>query len=283
MRRCWARPPERTVSGQNPRIRRSSAFRPRCKEFEFCTIRRSMRCRHSATARICCGRSRTGCCRGSIDTRHAVRKKRLLACFLAGIGSTLSPAAGAADSPFGVEVLYTSPEAATVDAVTAGSLDDRFSPTKNGRPQGGGNAFWLKLESADPLEADGIPVVVMHAGPQTQARIYVARGGAAVPLPRATQLPGFRGMEDTVFTLVEGLEAGQPLYARIDGAGMDAEPLRFSRSTLDRTLARGAEHARMIALAFGALMAVALAALLIWFVLAERLFILYATLFFLQD
>ena len=38
----------------------------------------------------------------------------------------------------------------------------------------------------------------------------------------------------------------------------------------------------MIALAFGALMAVALAALLIWFVLKDRLFILYATLFFLQ-
>ena len=38
----------------------------------------------------------------------------------------------------------------------------------------------------------------------------------------------------------------------------------------------------MIALAFGALTAMALAALLIWFVLADRLFILYATLFFLQ-
>jgi diguanylate cyclase (GGDEF)-like protein len=211
-----------------------------------------------------------------------VRTKRLLACLVAGIGSALIAAAGAADSPFGVQALNTSPEAATVDAVTAGSLDERFSPTKNGRPQGGGNAFWLKLDSADPLEAQGIPVVVMHAGRQTQGRIYVARGGAAVPLPRATQLPGFRGTEDTVFTLVEGLKTGQPLYARIDGAGADAEPLRFSRSTLDRTLARGAEHARMIALAFGALMAVALAALLIWFVLADRLFILYATLFFLQ-
>ena len=38
----------------------------------------------------------------------------------------------------------------------------------------------------------------------------------------------------------------------------------------------------MIALAFGALMSMALAALLIWFVLHERLFILYATLFSLQ-
>ena len=38
----------------------------------------------------------------------------------------------------------------------------------------------------------------------------------------------------------------------------------------------------MIALAFGALMAMAVAALLIWFVLSDRLLILYATLFSLQ-
>ena len=209
-----------------------------------------------------------------------MRKTRLLACLVAGIGTALSAAAGAADSAFGVQVLDAPPDVATVDAVTTGSLDERFSATRNGRPRAGGNAFWLKLGSVSPVEADGIAVVVMHAGRQTQARIYAARGGAAVPLPQATQLPGFRGTEDTVFTLIEGLELGQPLYARIDGA--DAEPLRFSRSTLDRTLARGAEHARMISLAFGALMAVALAALLIWFVLAERLFILYAALFFLQ-
>ncbi len=209
-------------------------------------------------------------------------RKRLLACLIAGIGTAFSAAAGAADSMFDLQVLNAPQNAAaTVDAVTGGSLDERFTPTNNGRPQGGGDAFWLKLEVAEPSAADGIPVVVMHAGRQTQARLYAARGGAAVPLARATQLPGFRGTEDTVFTL-EGLGLGQPLYARIDGAGGDAEPLRFSLSTLDRTLARGAEHARMIALAFGALAAVALAALLIWFVLAERLFILYATLFFLQ-
>ena len=38
----------------------------------------------------------------------------------------------------------------------------------------------------------------------------------------------------------------------------------------------------MIAIAFGALMAMALAALLIWFVLADKLLLLYATLFSLQ-
>jgi diguanylate cyclase (GGDEF)-like protein len=209
-------------------------------------------------------------------------RKGLLALLFAGIGAVLSTAASAADSTFDVQVLDAPPAAATIDAVTGGSLDGRFTPTANGRPRGRSDGYWLRLESADRFDADGIPVVVMHAGPQTQARIYAARGGAAVSLPRATQLPGFRGTEDTVFTVVEGVDAVQPLYARVESAGGDAEPVRFSRSTLDRTLARGAEHTRMIALAFGALMAVALAALLIWFVLAERLFILYATLFFLQ-
>jgi diguanylate cyclase (GGDEF)-like protein len=209
-------------------------------------------------------------------------RKGLLAFLFAGIGAVLSTAASAADSTFDVQVLGAPPAAATIDAVIGGALDARFTPTANGRPRGGSDGYWLRLKSADRFDADGIPVVVMHAGPQTQARLYAARGGAAVSLPRVTQLPGFRGTEDTVFTFVEGVDADQPLYVRIEGAGGDAEPLRFSRSTLDRTLARGAEHARMIALAFGALMAVALAALLIWFVLAERLFILYATLFFLQ-
>jgi two-component system, sensor histidine kinase LadS len=72
------------------------------------------------------------------------------------------------------------------------------------------------------------------------------------------------------------------LYVHINVPGSESEPVSFASSTLDRTLARGAEHARMIALVFGALMTVALAALLIWFVLAEQLFILYATMFFLQ-
>src|SRR6202042_3322903 len=79
-----------------------------------------------------------------------------------------------------------------------------------------------------------------------------------------------------------GLPPEPSLYARVDGIAAGSEPVSFSNSTLDRTLARGAEHARVNALAFGALTAVALAALLIWFVLADRLFILYATLFFLQ-
>jgi diguanylate cyclase (GGDEF)-like protein len=103
-----------------------------------------------------------------------------------------------------------------------------------------------------------------------------------VPLRLATQLPGFRGLHEVAFVLPEGLAAGGSIYARVDVAGRGAVDLRFSTSTLHETLARGAEHARMIAIAFGALMAMALSTLLIWFILSDRLLVLYATLFTLQ-
>ncbi len=169
----------------------------------------------------------------------------------------------------------------TVAAVVSGSLDANFAAPAGVAPRNRG-VTWLKLDSTEYFTPAGIPVVVMHAARQTQVNLYADRGGEAVLLPRATQLPGFRGTQDTVFSLVEGLTPRQPLYARVEVAANDSDAVSFSGSTLDRTLALGAEHARMIALAFGALIAVALAGLLIWFVLADRLFILYATLFFLQ-
>ncbi len=204
----------------------------------------------------------------------------LILAWLAAAAANAAPGAGA-EPVFDIQVLLPAAGDATVEAVTGGSLDGKFTAPVSRKPPRRGDSFWVKLKSADPFSAVGIPVVIMHAARLTQGELYALRGGAVVRLPRATQLPGFRGSEDTVFT-AEGLDAGHPLYAHVSTGGDDAEPMRFSASTLERTLARGAEHARMIALAFGALVAVALAALLIWFVLADRIFILYATLFFLQ-
>jgi two-component system, sensor histidine kinase LadS len=224
----------------------------------------------------------------AVLTRGRTAGASVAACVFICIGNLHAAPAIAAESTLDTRLLNAAVLNPTVDAVISGSLDDRFEPQASTKPRSRGAVFWLKLESAQsPASAGmaaGIPVVVMHALRQTQAVVYAARAGAAVSLPRAAQLPGFRGTQDTVFTVVEGLPPGQPLYARVDAAaaGAGAEPVSFSSSTLDRTLARSAEHARMIALTFGALTAVALAALLIWFVLADRLFILYATLFFLQ-
>jgi two-component system, sensor histidine kinase LadS len=203
------------------------------------------------------------------------------------MGSLDSTVAIAAEPAFDIRVLDAAAVSSTIPAVTSGSLDDQFAPLADARLRNHGAAFWLKLEAIEhftstDIPVAGIPVVVMHAGRQTQAETFAARGGSVVSLPQAAHLPGFRGTQDTVFALIDGLSAGQSLYVHINVPRNESEPVSFANSTLDRTLARGAEHARMIALVFGALMAMSLAALLIWFVLAEQLFILYATLFFLQ-
>ena len=218
----------------------------------------------------------------AVLTRKHAGRGLFAACVLVCIG-TLTPAITiAAESTFDIRVLNAAVVNPTVAAVTSGSLDDQFAPLTNGKLRSRGGTFWLKLESADRFPPTGIPVVVMHSGRQSQADLFAARGGSVVSLPRATWLPEFRGTQDTVYTLVEGLTAGQSLYVHINVASGESEPVSFADSTLDSTLKRGAEHARIIALTFGALMAVAVTALLIWFVLADRLFILYATLFFLQ-
>jgi diguanylate cyclase (GGDEF)-like protein len=212
----------------------------------------------------------------------------LIAACIAGLLANLIPAACiAAELPISVEVLNPAVVNPAVGAVTGGSLDDRFEPLAGVKLHNRPGGYWLKFNSADSPSSTGIPVVVMHALRQTHADLYAARAGAPaaapagalVPLAQAAQLPGFRGTQDTVFVLGEGQGLAQTWYAHVEVGGGEADAVSFANSTLARTLDRGAEHARMIALTFGALIAVSLAALLIWFVLKDRLFILYATLF----
>ncbi len=224
------------------------------------------------------------------------------ACILGWIGTLIPLGAAAAESPYEIRTLNAAVANPTVGEVASGALDDKFEPLGRlpvGRPpltaakMRGHGVFWLKLTLPDRASSGasqtagipvaGIPVVVMHAVRQIQAEIFAVRRDTVVSLPRATQLPGFRGTQDTVFTYVDGLDIRQSLYARVSAPGAEFfDAVTFNDSTLDHTLARGAEHARTIALVFGALIALALSALLIWFLLVDRIFILYATLFFLQ-
>src|SRR5262249_59607795 len=71
-------------------------------------------------------------------------------------------------------------------------------------------------------------------------------------------------------------------YARVSRTGPTTTDLQFSTSTLERTLDEAAAHSRMISFAFGALMAMALSALLVRFVLTDPLYPLYGTLFALE-
>ncbi len=125
-------------------------------------------------------------------------------------------------------------------------------------------------------------MLIMNATRGLQAQLVAYRDGKVVPLILAGDLPAFLGARDMVFIVPEGVPPTQPLYAHLVSNSNEPQYLSVSQGALQSTLALGAERARMIALTFGALMAVSLAALLIWFVLKDPLFILYATMFSLQ-
>ena len=212
----------------------------------------------------------------------------LLACLLicAAFGAGCNVAAGAAAAT--VEelptVLKLAPDTAqpTPEAVVSGAWDAQFVLPPAGSASGLGRDYWLKLEARALAPAAGIPVLVVHASRQLHPEVLVSRGGVPALLPVVARLPGFLGVRDSAFALPEDVHAGQSLYVHIVAAGAQPQSLSFSSAGLDEVLAQGAARARMIAFAFGALIAVSLAALLIWFVLKDQLFVLYATLFVLQ-
>jgi diguanylate cyclase (GGDEF)-like protein len=167
------------------------------------------------------------------------------------------------------------------DQVVSGALDLKFAALQGGFA-GFARDSWLKFDTRARLDASGIPVLVVQASRQLHADIFVARGGVPAAVPVIAKLPGFLGLRESVFAIPEDVAPGQSLYAHITMRGAQAPSLSFTSSTLDAVLSQAAARARMIAFAFGALTAVSLAALLIWFVLKDRVFLLYTAMFFLQ-
>lgn len=194
-----------------------------------------------------------------------------------------APFAAAAVPAFEIGRLDPAGGDASAEVVARGALDSRFGDYSLREVRTHGGPFWLRLtvpdDAATPAgRTPGAPALLLEKGRHLQPELYFDHA----PLPLATSLPGFSGVHTAVYALPRALVPGDVLYAHFDVSGEGSETLRFSTGTLDAVLARGAEHTRMIALAFGALLAVAVAALLIWFVLKDRLFILYASLFSLQ-
>ena len=202
-----------------------------------------------------------------------------LACVLACLAAPLAAAAGEVE----VEALdLTLADPAPAD-VLSGSLDDRFGPMSYRDLRRRGGPFWLRLSASTRATPADISTLVAHKGRHLQVEVFLRRNGAASALlPQATQIPNFSGMHDVLFVMPADLTASEPLYARVEPVGRGAEALRFSTTVLDDALSAAAEHQRMIAFAFGALMAVAVAALLIWFVLKDKMFVFYALLFSMQ-
>ncbi|HEU4623447.1 MAG TPA: diguanylate cyclase [Steroidobacteraceae bacterium] len=200
----------------------------------------------------------------------------------AALAAWVLPAfAAAADAQFDISVIDASP-GVTEEAVTSGALDAQFKPFTLREVRARGLPFWLKLVAKQDIPADAAPALIAHKGRHFDVQPYSARDGRVTPLHLIAELPQFRASHDAVFVLPDGLKAGERVYVHVEGRGRGSEELAFSAAPLRATLAEGTEHTRMIVLTFGALMVMALASLLLWFVLSDRLFILYSALISLQ-
>jgi len=197
-------------------------------------------------------------------------------------GSLSAAQSFAADTIAKLRALGPADSHPTAQAVASGSLDDEFQPFSKAPGHNYWRDYWLKISPQDPPAVKGMPVVIVNTTRGLHVELVAFRNGSAVPLPFIAQLPAFLGGRDNLFTLPEGVPATQPVYAHMTSDSNTRQYLSVKLAGLDSTLALGTERARMIALTFGALMAVSIAALLIWFVLKDPLFILYATMFSLQ-
>lgn len=208
--------------------------------------------------------------------------RTFLAACLFGLLASLATVAGAAGTPFEVQRLDPELSQPSAADVTSGALDDRFLPASATRSLPRATDYWLRLTLPEAFQPRDVPTVNVRKGRNMDVEIFVIDHGEPVPVRLATHIPGFVGAQDAIYILPAGLQAGQSLYVHATANSPGPTGMRFSTSTLPETLTRAADHARMIALSFGALMAMSVAALLIWAVLSDRLLLLYATLFALQ-
>jgi diguanylate cyclase (GGDEF)-like protein len=212
-----------------------------------------------------------------------------LAAWLLALGACLlalpvsgSAAVVASGTSLRIEMLDPTAGDVGIDQLTSGELDPSFQRLDLAAARSHGGPIWLRLRAEENSTPGAVPTLNISKARHLQIQAYTLENGRTIGLRTATHLPGFRGMHQIVLALPDRLVAGQLLYVRIDPQGQGWEAIQFSVSTLEQSLATGAEHARMIAIAFGALMAMAFSSLLIWLVLSDRLLLLYATLFSLQ-
>jgi diguanylate cyclase (GGDEF)-like protein len=181
-----------------------------------------------------------------------------------------------------VEVLDASGMSPSPFAVTEGSLDGRFRPFGARGSHSITTTLWFRIPAPEAGAGGDTPVLLVRSGMDQPVEVYARRAGAVVPLRAAAVAPKFGGARDTVFDLNPPPDPGTALYARISRTGSSTTDLQFATSTLERTLERAAAHSRTISFAFGALVAMALSALLVRFVLVDRLYLLYGALFALE-
>jgi diguanylate cyclase (GGDEF)-like protein len=179
--------------------------------------------------------------------------------------------------------LLTAADRTDAAAVLGGARDAELRGYSLYEARRGGGPFWLRLDFTTPASAGAdAPVLVVRRGRHLAITAWVAGAAPSAKLPRATLRSDLRGT--VAETLVLPAVAAGPalLYVLVEPSGQGAEELEFARSTLAATTERSLARARVVAGAFAALMAMSIAAVLIWFVLPDRLFLFYGTLFALQ-
>jgi len=182
-----------------------------------------------------------------------------------------------------VQLLRSRTPEPTVASVTSGSLDSELVPFETYKPTARSETFWLRIRSPTDFKPDGkIPVLKARGGWFEHTEAFASGPAVSHPLAQVADVREFGGAHDSIFILPEGMAAGQSLYLRVAIQDDGKDSLRFSLGTLGPTLARATAHSRMIALAVGALSAMALGALLIWFILKDKLFLLYPGMFLLE-
>jgi diguanylate cyclase (GGDEF)-like protein len=223
----------------------------------------------------------------------------LLAVWLFGLAAILSSvASAAADAPSGaarpgfhVQWLSAEAPAPTAARLANGSLDSFFEPYELKDARKAGGPFWLRLQATDGFSVpvgDGTALIV-RKGRHLDVQVWAASppdansnssaDGSSTPLALAATRPTFGAAHDAIFALPRSVAPGAVFYARVEPHGTGAEVLQFSMGVLRDVIASGEYHSWMITVAFGALMAMAITSLLIWFVLSDRLLIYYSVLF----
>ena len=97
--------------------------------------------------------------------------------------------------------------------------------------------------------------LAVRKGRHLDLRAYDSGARAGQLLTAAAVLPEYRAEQTALYALPAGRMPGDPIYVRVDASGVGAERLDFSLPSLTDALARGRAQTRMVAVAFGALLA----------------------------
>jgi diguanylate cyclase (GGDEF)-like protein len=170
----------------------------------------------------------------------------------------------------------------SVAVIVSGARDKDFVPFDYRAARERRESLWLKVTWSTNAAPEQTVALTARHGRHVKLRVFARGAQRADMLPSVATQPRFRAIVDSVYALSAETAAADSLYVRVAFEGIGSEQLQFRMEPLSEALRRGSAHARMIATAFGALFALAIAGFIIWFVLKDRIFLLYAALFSLQ-